>query len=65
MKLVDVCEHIGLMFLIVKSLLVTGAVFNLLCGETDNVVMRKIEDYFQHKVPEVSSNDAKRLLFLS
>jgi ATP-dependent RNA helicase DDX19/DBP5 len=41
------------MFLIVKSLLVTGAVFNLLCGETDNVVMRKIEDYFQHKVPEV------------
>ncbi|GJN09034.1 hypothetical protein PR202_ga27001 [Eleusine coracana subsp. coracana] len=30
-----------------------GAVFNLLCGETDNVVMRKIEDYFQHQVPEV------------
>ncbi|CAN6302222.1 unnamed protein product [Urochloa humidicola] len=30
-----------------------GAVFNLLCGETDNVVMRKIETYFQHQVPEV------------
>jgi ATP-dependent RNA helicase DDX19/DBP5 len=41
------------MFLIVKSLLVTGAVFNLLCGGTDNVVMRKIEGCFQHKVPEV------------
>jgi len=34
-------------------LLVTGAVFNLLCGQTDNVVMKKIEDYFQHSVPEV------------
>jgi len=32
---------------------VTGAVFNLLCGQTDNVVMKKIEDYFQHSVPEV------------
>lgn len=30
-----------------------GAVFNLLCGQTDNVVMKKIEDYFQHSVPEV------------
>lgn len=30
-----------------------GAVFNLLCGQTDEVVMTKIEDYFQHKVPEV------------
>jgi len=30
-----------------------GAVFNLLCGETDNVVMKKIENYFQHQVPEV------------
>jgi hypothetical protein len=30
-----------------------GAVFNLLCGETDNTVMRKIETYFQHNVPEV------------
>ena len=36
-----------------ESLVVTGAVFNLLCGGTDDVVMTKIENYFQHKVPEV------------
>ncbi|XP_047089498.1 DEAD-box ATP-dependent RNA helicase 38 [Lolium rigidum] len=30
-----------------------GAVFNLLSGGTDDVVMTKIENYFQHKVPEV------------
>jgi ATP-dependent RNA helicase DDX19/DBP5 len=34
---------------------VTGAVFNLLCGQTDEVVMTKIEDYFQHKVPEIAN----------
>ncbi|XP_015691195.2 DEAD-box ATP-dependent RNA helicase 38 [Oryza brachyantha] len=43
-----------------------GAVFNLLCGETDNTVMRKIEDYFQHRVPEVrnwqSEEDFERAL---
>nr|AAN06835.1 Putative DEAD/DEAH box RNA helicase protein [Oryza sativa Japonica Group] len=43
-----------------------GAVFNLLCGETDNTVMRKIETYFQHNVPEVrnwqSEEDFERAL---
>ncbi|XP_048573905.1 DEAD-box ATP-dependent RNA helicase 38-like [Triticum urartu] len=32
-----------------------GAVFNLLCGETDDILMTKIENYFQHKVQEVPS----------
>jgi ATP-dependent RNA helicase DDX19/DBP5 len=33
--------------------MVAGAVFNLLSGGTDDVVMTKIENYFQHKVPEI------------
>jgi hypothetical protein len=40
---------------LIESMLVTGAVFNLLCGETDDILMTKIENYFQHKVQEIPS----------
>lgn len=32
-----------------------GAVFNLLCGERDNMIMEKIERHFNHYVTEVTS----------
>nr|XP_043620686.1 DEAD-box ATP-dependent RNA helicase 38-like [Erigeron canadensis] len=32
-----------------------GAVFNLLCGDTDNMIMKKIERHFNHYVAEVPS----------
>ncbi|KAI3800111.1 hypothetical protein L1987_35421 [Smallanthus sonchifolius] len=32
-----------------------GAVFNLLCGDRDNMIMEKIERHFNHNVTEVSS----------
>ncbi|KAI3683834.1 hypothetical protein L1987_84349 [Smallanthus sonchifolius] len=32
-----------------------GAVFNLLCGDKDNMIMKKIETYFKHYVTEVPS----------
>lgn len=32
-----------------------GAVFNLICDDNDEVVMSKIEQYFDIQVPEVTS----------
>ena len=34
-------------------LMKTGAVFNLICGDRDKMIMDKIEQHFAHVVPEV------------
>ncbi|PWA80584.1 P-loop containing nucleoside triphosphate hydrolases superfamily protein [Artemisia annua] len=42
----NTCKHL---------ICVTGAVFNLLCGKTDDMIMEKIERHFNHFVAEVPS----------
>lgn len=45
-------------------LLPTGAVFNLLCGDRDEMLMSKIERYFNSQVKEVILKTAVSLFML-
>lgn len=42
-----------------------GAVFNLICDDNDELVMSKIEQYFDIQVPEVNSLSPHPTLILS